>query len=772
MDGVAEPMCCIGCKAACEAILANGLIDFYSLRNDFSETRQLNAQDAHYLEQFDDAVFLDEICTQASNELSEASFAIHGITCPACCWLVEKYLEKNSVLEAFSLNYTNATLVLRFNPKVCSLKSIAVGLLDFGFYLQVSSDETQPRQQKSNIKKLSSLVVAGFGMAQVMMFALPEYLDVWGEMSPDVDYLMSWFSALVTTLVVFVSGPVFFTSALQAVSHMRVNMDVPITVAIVAAYSSSLLSLFTGVGEFYFDSICMLIFLLLLSRYIQSRGLSRSAINIFNLYSLIPKSAHRFNAGVLNTVKLSELLVGDLILIKPGETVPVDVTLEESMASISTAHLSGESVAIQKSHGQVVPAGSLNLNHPIKAKVISVGKDTSLAKMIRLVEWAQGQKPTIATLANRLAAYFTFIVCAIAFITYVTGTLLSVADPFARMIAVLVVSCPCALSLATPAVVSAAISALLGEGVLLRNADALERLNDVDTLVLDKTGTLTSTKLTVTSLVALEQGNQAELFAIASALEEHSEHAIAAAFPSSPLNADKVNNHPGLGLSGFVDGKKYYLGSRTLIESQGILVPTALSSHLHIFLASECKTLAAIVIDESINPGAAALIETAADLKVNSYLVSGDQSSRVKKIAETLHIDSYQAETLPSDKMRLVQKLQNKGAVVAMLGDGVNDAPVLACADVSIAMGTGTDIAKQESDLILMNSDLSRLAKAMHVAKKANSILKQNVAWALLYNLTAIPFAVAGIITPWVAAIGMSVSSLVVVMNALRLRAI
>lgn len=768
VNGTPEQMCCLGCKAACEAILFQGLIDYYQLRKDYSNSRQDSKEDNRYLEQFDDAIYIEENTSKTSEGLLEARFKILGITCPACCWLVEKCLSKEPALSAISVNYAKASLVIRFNPDKIRLTLVAQQLLLLGFYLQPLKDDNLLPSDSNIRRQILLLVVSGFGMAQVMMFSLPKYFDIWGEMSPDVDYLFSWLSALMTTFVISFAGSGFFMSAYHALKYRRLNMDVPISLAITAAYLSSLHSLFFGGHYFYYDSICMLIFLLLLSRYVQNRGLKSSSINIFNLYSLIPTSASCFKDGKVIRSKLSELCMGDLLLVRPGEAVPLDICLDSDTASIAMAHLTGESAAVTKVKGDFIPAGCINLNQGMKGRVVRVGEDTSLAQMIRLVEWAQGQKPNIATMANQVASKFTLVVCTLAMLTLLIGAVFSIDNTLARTIAVLVVSCPCALSLATPAVVSAAISAMLGKGVLLRNANALECLSTIDTLVVDKTGTLTESELSYKKIICHDGFYEQDVLAIVSALEQYSAHPMASAFKHSKLSASSVQNHPGLGISGIIESVRYFLGSKAFLDTIGVQVSDASVDKKYVYLANETHLIAKIIMDEQIKPGALTLVERIKNFNIKILMVSGDRISNAIRIANKLGISNVIGDASPEEKMQIVRKIQATNVKVAMLGDGVNDTPVLACADVSIAMGSGADIAKQESDLILLSSDVSRLGDAIAIAKKAKSILTQNMAWAGAYNLAAIPFAILGIVTPWMAAIGMSVSSIFVVLNALR----
>lgn len=557
-------------------------------------------------------------------------------------------------------------------------------------------------------------------------------------------------------------------------------MDVPVSLGLSLAFAGSVWATLTGQGEVYYDSVVMFVFFLLTGRIFELAGRKRAAEVSEALVRLLPVTATRLVNGQQEMVPATELNNGDLVLVRPGESIPADGHVHDGRSSVDESLLTGESLPLAKSPGMALIGGSLNIESPLTLRVEKTGEDTVLSAILRLLDRAQTEKPAIAAAADRAAGWFVARVLLLA-----AGVALFwfFYDPTRWLpitIAVLVVTCPCALSLATPTAITAATGRLMRHGLVTTRGHALETLARANTFIFDKTGTLTYGRLILLDTHTTTPLSANECLALAAALEQHSEHPIARALRARigepRLAATDVVSTPGAGLSGAINGQRYFLGTASFLrEAAGIPVHDAAFTSLRtggntlVLLSDSRQLLAAFVIGDEVRAGAKTLIDELQLQGKRVLLLTGDHPGAAQTVARETGIHEVEADLRPQDKLARVQALASQGAIVAMVGDGVNDAAALAAAHVSIAMGGGTQIAAASADMVLLSEQLPHLAEAVLVAGKTLRIIHQNMAWAVGYNLVALPFAAFGLVAPWMAALGMSTSSLIVVANALRL---
>ncbi|QLI80047.1 heavy metal translocating P-type ATPase [Chitinibacter fontanus] len=779
-----EPACCAGCKAVADTILASGLESYYAQRTESaSRTEPLPKEIREQLQHYDDALLQSDFVHHISDDIREAALILEGITCAACIWLNEQHLSQLKGVISVSINYSTHRARVRWDDQQVKLTTILQHITAIGYRAHPYDHERNEAQWQSQRKSaLLRLWVAGLSMMQVMMFVVPMYMAPDGEIEAVWLSMMHWGSALLTLPVVLYSCWPFYQNSWRELKHGRASMDLPVSIGVIAAFCASTYSLITGHGEIYFDSVSMFVFLLLGGRYLEFKARRRAGAAAEMLVKLIPAFAHQLEEDqTLRETPVHRLAVGDRILSKAGETIAVDGIVLEGSSEVNEAMLSGESRPISKQSGSQVIAGSMNLISPLTIEVKSVGHDTRLGSMVRLLDQSLQQKPRLAQLADWVAGWFVVALLIIAALCYLYWHLHDPIHALPYTVAVLVISCPCALSLATPAALTAVTGHLAQLGVLVTRGNCVENLASVTDIVFDKTGTLTFGEPRVAQLIPFNCSSTHALH-IANLLEQQSEHPIAKAFKSSDTTiatescskiVKEFKNHPGGGITGTIDNAQYWLGSAGFILGElGHEIPTSPTQDAigsTIYLADQQQVLAAYILSDQIRPEAYNLVKQLTNQRYRLHLVSGDELRIVRHVAKQLGIEHYQASSTPEAKVTYIRQLQAQGRQVLMLGDGVNDAPVLALANVSIAMGGGVDIAQAAGDMILLNNQLNALPHAVELAKRCRKIIRQNLAWALSYNLAALPVALLGWVTPWLASLGMALSSLLVMANALRL---
>jgi len=773
LDGTDHPVCCAGCEAAARLILSQGLGRFYEFRELSGEPV---AGGTHNWAAFDREAALRRYTHECAGGERELSLQIEGLHCAACAWLIETSLAREAGVRQIQVNASTARAELRFDPRASALSRLLARIHALGFVprpLSFAGGAAEgTAERRTALKRLG---VAGLGMMQVTTYAVSLYAGLMQGIAPDLEQFLRFVSLLVATPVVLYSAQPFFISAWRSLRARRPGMDVPVALSIGAAYLWSVVSTLRGRGAVYFDSVVMFTFFLLLGRYLEMSLRHRAGWQHDALARLLPDSTLRLGGAAAERVTPDELRAGDRVRVLPGERVPADGRIECGSTDADESLLTGESAPRVRRTGDELTAGTLNLTGVIEMKVTRTGQDSTLAAVSRLLERARGSRPAVADLADRVAAYF--VTCVLLLAAGV-GLYWLHADPtraFGTVLAVLVVTCPCALSLATPAALAAATTRLARAGVLVTRGRALERLSRADRILFDKTGTLTRGEPRLEGVLMLEPRLTAQqCLSLAAALESHSGHPLARAFKHlTPLaGVSGIECFAGRGLEGVIEGTRYRIGRREFVLegcARGAAGTADDPGHTSVVLGDTAGILAEFHLTDVLRSDARDTIQRLAALGLSAAIASGDRSGPVAAAARQLGNVAASANLTADGKLALVRALRSEGHRLVMVGDGVNDAPVLAAADVSVAIAAGTELAKVNADLILLGEGLAPLVCAVETSRRLLRIIRENLAWAVLYNLTAVPLAASGLIEPWMAALGMSGSSLLVVLNAMRL---
>lgn len=780
IEQVMRPMCCPGCEAVANAIVENNLTSFYKHRTDKSRTAgELIPDELMKLDLYDKPQLQKSFVREDEGDVKEAALMLEGIVCAACVWLNEKYITSLPGVVEFRVNYSTHRAQLKWHSEEIKLSEVLRAVESIGYH----AHPFDPGRQESLHKKekqtaVRRLLVAGLGMMQVMMVAIALYAGE-GAMDPDIREFLRWVSLGFAIPVMFYSAQPFFKSAWGDLKRRQLGMDVPVSLAMGGAFAASLWATITGIGEVYYDSVTMFVFFLLAGRYLELIARHKAGRAAEELVKLVPATATRIlDSGEYEIITTSELEKDDRVLVKPGELIPADGRVIDGLSSVDESLLTGESLPRSRQLGDEVVGGTLNIESPLTVCVTSVGEDSFLSSVIRLLDRATSEKPSLTRAVDKIAGWFVAALLLVAVVVAFYWAGQDAEHAFQITLSVLVVTCPCALSLATPAALTAATGRLTEIGLLTTRGHALETLAAATHIIFDKTGTLTYGQLEADTIHLLqERMNDSELRALVSSIEQDSEHPLARALGNlsdKKLAVTSIQSMPGKGLEAVYKGSKVRIGTLSFVtELSSSSVPDLdLEQDIKstVYVADESGLLAVISIKDQIREEARNTIKELKQLGLKIVLLSGDQQSVVDHVATALGIDQAKGECLPDDKLSYMQALQQQGAVVAMVGDGVNDAPVLAAAQVSLAMGSGTQLAHASSDMVLLSENLRHLASGISMSRRTLQIIRQNFAWAIGYNLLALPLAAMGMVAPWMAAIGMSMSSLVVVVNALRLR--
>ena len=678
-----QPLCCAGCQAVAAAIIDNGLEQFYRHRDKKQRQAQTLVPDVlKELDLYNNPALQKSFVHQRTDDHNEASLILEGIVCAACVWLNERHVCALPGVIAFHVNYATHRAQLVWDDNQIQLAEVLKSITEIGYH----AHPFDPNRQQAIHKKERSLLirqlgVAAIGMMQVMMLAIALYIGAYQGMADNITTLLRWASLVITIPVIFYSGKLFFVSAWRDLKNKRLGMDVPIAIAIGAAFIASCWATISGSGEVYFDSVVMFTFFLLVGRFLEQTARHKAGDMADELVKLVPAVAHLQTDNSIEVVPVMELVIGDRVLVKAGESVPADGIVMSGETHVDESLITGESRPVFRAIGDLLIAGSVNQDTSISIEVSQIGEDTTLASISRLLERAQAQKPHVAILANRVASWFVAALLLVAasvfgYWHYIRGS----EDAFWIMLSVLVVTCPCALSLATPVALTAVTGVLTKMGVLTTRGHAIETLASITDVIFDKTGTLTTGEQTLVSVNPLAVDKDTALH-LAGTLESHSTHPVARVFkPWQHHNAREtiaINDVKGLGVEGVFDGKKYRLGSQRFIDSWGVdtTVNTPLEAGLsRIWLADEHVLLALFDIGDTLRDESAAIVKQLQQRDIRVHLLSGDQATTVRGVAETLGIDHFRAEQMPEDKLTYLQQRQQGGSVVAMVGDGINDA--------------------------------------------------------------------------------------------------
>ena len=729
--------------------------------------------------------------------LLHSKLSISGMHCSACNQIIEFRLNKLSGVRKFIINISTHTADISWSSKEVSLPEIIESISSLGYgALPVGSDgELINREHKMSIWRL---FVAGFAMMQVMMYALPAYLEpipqIDGDLTPDIDRLLKLASLALTIPVVIFSAWPFFKSAMRDIRNRHVGMDVPVSVGVIVTFVASVWATFTG-GPVYYDSLIMFVFLLLAARVIQSRVHNKSTSALRVLTKLLPLLAEKlpdYPASMqVEEINASQLEVGDVVLIQPGSKIPVDGIVISGTSECDESLMTGESRAVSKSAGCALIGGALNLNQALVMRATRVGNDTQLSSLVRMMESAAGEKPPLVQLADRYASTFLTIIMLLAIASGIVWWQIDSSRAIWIAVTIIVITCPCALSLATPSVMAAAIGQLAKNGVLVARGRAVESLTRATHFVFDKTGTLTQGRLKLVKLTIISNDPSLDEHAIrqiTTNITAGSMHPVAHALYTSlskqthskqVTHYDSVNEIPGRGIEIRHQNLHYRLGNADFVRElhaenrqlhgANLDIPSEFAGKTVSVLGDAQGVIALFALEDSLRNDAKHLIDFLKQQGKTVLLLSGDRNDVVHNVATELGIDTALGNLSPEAKYDAVKRLQQQGAKVAMVGDGMNDGPVLSLADISVAMGKGAPISQARSDMVLISNDLRDLSYAVRITSKSLSLIRQNLGWAVLYNVIAIPAAMAGILAPWHAAIGMSLSSVIVVVNSLRI---
>lgn len=771
--GEPRAMCCPGCQAVAEAIVAGGLESYYKHRSENAANPEALPQALSEELALYDRADVQQPFVQHEGELSTTCLLIEGVSCAACGWLIEKHLRGlNGVAEA-SLNLSNHRLYVRWNASQVPLSRLLEALRRIGYAAHpYQPDQAAEQLARENRRALRQLGVAGLLWFQVMMATMATWPEFNLDLSAGMDKILRWVSLILTTPIVFYSSVDFFRGAWRDLRTRHLTMDVSVSLAIGGAYAAGIWSTLTGQGELYFDAAGMFALFLLAGRFLERRARERTAAATAQLVNLLPPSCLRLDdQGHGERILLRELSPGDRVLVPPGNLLPADGRIVAGQSSVDESLLTGEYLPQPRAPGDAVTAGTLNVEGPLTIEVQALGDDTRLSAIVRLLERAQADKPRLAELADRVAQWFLLAVLGVAALVGLIWWQIDPDRAFWVVLALLVATCPCALSLATPTALTAATGSLHRFGLLLTRGHVLEGLNGIDTVIFDKTGTLTEGRLALSAVHPLRELDGDACLALAAALENRSEHPIARAFGRAPQAAERVDGIPGQGLEGVVQDRLLRIGQPAFVAAlNGQPAPPIPGEQGQwLLLGDRQGPLAWLVLDDRLREDAPALLDACRARGWRTLLLSGDSSPMVAEVARQLGIDDARGGLTPDAKLGVLRQLHAEGHRVLMLGDGVNDVPVLAGADISVAMGSATDLAKTSADAVLLSNRLETLVQAFALARRTRRIIIENLTWAGLYNGLILPFAALGWVTPLWAAIGMSLSSLLVVLNALRL---
>ena len=779
VGGAARVFCCTGCRGVAELIAAEGLSGFYAGRR--WDEPGLAADPERPV---DAAAFRDAV--RRVDGLAELDVYIDGIRCASCVWLNERLLATLPGVASARVNYATHRARVRWDPAAATLEGVLGRIRAGGYDPKPYTESERQRAQDAETKDLLIRLGTAFFLAsQLMIYSAALYAGYFQGMEPGMRRLMEVIALGLTLPVFLYSGAPFLRSAARGLRAGRFNMDVLIALGSGAALAYSAYEMAVG-GEVYFDTAAMIVTLVLAGRYVEARARGRASEAVARLSRLLPREARVRGRGL---VPLAAVAVGELVEVVPGERVPVDGEVVEGVSEVDEALLTGEARPVAKRPGAAVIGGTVNLHGAFTLRVTRVGEDTVLSGIARAVESAQAEKPRLQALADRVTGWFVPAVLVLAVATVALHLVRGAPAHQALMtgIAVLVIACPCSLGLATPIAVLLATGEATARGLLARNGDVLERAAGATHVVLDKTGTLTRGRPVLREVVLFEGAPaRDEVVRLVAAVERRSEHSLgkalveaARALPGPDREVQEFRAVPGRGVRGVVEGVVVLVGSRAFLAEAGIAVPAEAiqraapfeSGGDTVLCAAVAGRLAALlVVSDVLREEAPPALRELRELGLELAIVSGDGAATTAALAVRAGIDRVVAEATPLEKERELARLQAAGARVLMVGDGINDAPALTRADVGVAMGRGTDVTLESADAVLVRDDLRLLPALVRIGRRTTRVIRLNVFWAFIYNVVAIPLAVAGALHPIVAAAAMAASSLFVVGNSLRVR--
>jgi Cu+-exporting ATPase len=798
-----EGMTCAACVRRVERAVAKLEGVNEALVNLATETLKVSFEEEK-LSLNDVEAAVDKAGYKAVSTIKHARVRVQGMTCAACVSRVERFVRKGNGVEKADVNLATETLTVAFDSDIIRLSDIKKAVEKAGYKAveEEKEDEHRDRKQQEIDSMKKRLVVSIvftiplliIAMGHMLGMPLPSFID------PHHHPLSFGVVQLILASIVIITGRKFFIAGFKNLVQLSPNMDSLIAIGTSAAYLYGLFAIYKisqGNMEYtmdlYFESAGTILTLITLGKYLEAITKGKTSEAIKKLMGLTPKTAVILKGEEEKVIAIDEVEVGDIIVVKPGEKLPVDGTIIEGLTSIDEAMLTGESIPVEKTIGDNVYGASINKNGMIKYKATKVGKDTALSRIIKLVEDAQGSKAPIAKMADIISGYFVPVVIGLALISSITWAIFGHGTIFSLtiFISVLVIACPCALGLATPTAIMVGTGKGAEFGVLIKSGEALETSYKINTVVFDKTGTITEGKPKVTDIIAVDISEE-QLLAYAAAAEKGSEHplgeAIVAEAEDKGLELNKLESFkaiPGKGISVVIEGKTIVLGNKKLFSDEGILIGEleekaerlSREGKTPMYLSVDGRVSGVVAVADTVKQNSKNAIKALHKMGIEVVMLTGDNKNTAEAIAREVGIDRVVAEVMPEDKSRKVKDIQAEGRKVAMVGDGINDAPALAAADVGIAIGSGTDVAIESADIVLMRSDILDVITAIDLSKKTIRNIKQNLFWAFGYNTLGIPVAMGilyafggPLLNPMLAAFAMSFSSVSVLLNALRLK--
>ncbi|HIW11961.1 MAG TPA: heavy metal translocating P-type ATPase [Candidatus Salinicoccus stercoripullorum] len=777
-------MTCAACSTRIEKVLN---------KMDHVDAKVNLATEKASVEYDSDAIKLDDITNKIADlgygvELDEAEFDISGMTCAACSNRIEKVLNKMEGVSHASVNLTTENATIEYNSNVVTKKDLIgrIGDLGYGAKPKQSTEEKGSKKEKE-LEKMKWKVIISALLSAPLLVTMLDHL--FGINLPGI-FMNPWFQLIFAAPVQFILGWQFYVGAYKNLKNFNANMDVLVVMGTSAAFIFSLYEMYswmdgtTGNPHLYFETSAIIITLILFGKYLETKAKSNTTGAIKELLNLQAKEARVIRDGIEQMVPAEDVIKGDRLIVKPGEKFPVDGTVVKGRTSVDESMITGESIPIEKEIESNVIGSTVNQNGTVEVSATKVGKETALQSIIKVVEEAQGKKAPIQRMADIISGYFVPIVIGIAIVTFLAWYFLAspgnIEPALVAAISVLVIACPCALGLATPTSIMVGTGKGAENGILFKGGEHLEKTHSLDAIIMDKTGTITKGKPEVTDFT----GDEDTLRLLASA-EKGSEHPLAQAIVSyatehdvNILDVDDFNAIPGHGIESVIEDRRVLVGTRKLMADNGmdtggleeVMAQFEHDGKTAMIIATDGQIKGVVAVQDTVKESAKKAIQSLHDQGLEIVMLTGDNSRTAAAIARQVNIDTVIAEVLPEEKATHVKRMQEEGKVVAMVGDGVNDAPALATADIGIAIGTGTEVAIEAADITILGGELTLIPRAINLSHKTIRNIKQNLFWAFAYNTAGIPIAALGFLAPWVAGAAMAFSSVSVVTNSLRLK--